>query len=78
MIKQIVWLTVVAVVALAGMGFSYLGTATNSSRIVAEDVRRNGLIAGITCLVLATGLVVFSAFRFGRGSGTPRDGSGEV
>lgn len=78
MVKQLVWLIVVAVVGLGGMGFSFLMTATSSSSLVTEDIRRNGLIAGITCLVLATGLVMFSAVRFGRDSWTPPNGSGEV
>ena len=61
-LNPIFWLIAVAVVGLGIAGYSFCRFATD---IMAnsEDKTRS-LVAGITCLVLATGLLVLGAFMF--------------
>jgi hypothetical protein len=69
--NPVLGLIVVAVVALGIMGISFLCSASGSpmipagsSELLAAEGRRNNLIAGIACLVLATGILVVAVFAF--------------
>lgn len=52
------WLLSVVVIALLSAGFVYLSTATGSSSAIPSDARTPALVSGLTCLSLASGLLV--------------------
>ena len=60
-------LVVAVVIGLGIMGCMFFNTATNSSALVTDSARTNGLIAGIVCVVLAVGVLLFAMTR---GSGS--------
>ena len=59
----LLWLLTTAVIAFIIAGFIFLDTASSYSTFVAQ--RTPALVSGITCLVIATGLLVLGIFKFG-------------
>jgi len=57
--KPLFVLVAAAVVGLGIAGITFLATASSTNAMVAEQSRTPSLVAGITCLVLATGILVF-------------------
>lgn len=69
--NPVFWLIVVAVIAFGITGISFLSSASGSpmlnpasSELLVAEGWKNNLIAGITCLVLATGILALAVFRF--------------
>ena len=62
--NPMVWLIAVAVVGLGIAGISFLANASSGSTLIAEQSRTPSLVAGISCLVLATGVLVLGAVMF--------------
>jgi hypothetical protein len=69
--NPVLWLIAVAVWALGLVGILFLSSASGppmipagGSELLAAVGRRNNLIAGITCLVLATGILIVAVFAF--------------
>jgi hypothetical protein len=42
------------------MGFMFLNTGSNPSVLGAEIARKNGIVAGIVCLALSSGVFLFA------------------
>ena len=63
--NPMLWLVAVAVLALGIRGFVFLDDAAGTRPLV-ESARTFGFVAGITCLVIAVGLLVFGMFVFRR------------
>ena len=60
--NQLSWLIAVAVVALGIAGISFIGEAGSSSHAMILEARTPNLVGGITCLVLATGILGLGVF----------------
>jgi hypothetical protein len=60
----IFWLIAVAVVVLGIAGISFFVNATTPAVGEWAGAQTRALVAGITCLVLATGLLCLGAFMF--------------
>ncbi len=58
------WLVSVAVVGLGIAGINFLANASSSSTLIAESSRTPSLVAGLTCLGLATGILVLGIVMF--------------
>lgn len=57
-------LVVVVVLALMIAAFSFLHTAAGATSFIPTDARQPALIAGISCLVLAVGVLVFGMITY--------------
>ena len=57
-------LIVIAVVGLGIAGVVFINSAASSSSQVVAESRTPALVGGITCLVIATGLLVLGLFMF--------------
>jgi len=62
-LHPIFWLIAVAVVVFGVAGIVFFGDATTPMS-GADEAQKRALVAGITCLVLATGLLCLGAFMF--------------
>ena len=63
--NTMLWLVVISVVALGIAGVKFLCTASAASSFnVAAEARMPSLVAGITCLVFAVGLLTLGVFGF--------------
>jgi len=62
--NPLLWLLSVAVIALGVAGIVYLGTATGNSSLIPKEARTAATISGVTCLSLATLLLLFGVFQF--------------
>jgi len=58
----LIWLVVLAVIALNIAGFVFL--STSSSPLTATEERAYALASGITCLGLGAGILVLGIFKF--------------
>ncbi len=58
------WLVSVAVVGLGIAGFRFLANASSSSALIAESSRTPSLVAGLTCLGLATVILILGIIMF--------------
>lgn len=55
-------LVTIAVIALGIAGIYFIAEAGSSSHSVTPEARTPNLVGGLTCLVLATGLLGFGVF----------------
>ncbi|MBA3311959.1 MAG: hypothetical protein M3552_07015 [Planctomycetota bacterium] len=62
--NPLLWLTVAAIIVFGVAGMNHLGTATSNSANVKDEVRTPALISGITCVTIASGLLVFGIISF--------------
>jgi len=62
----LLWLNIGAVVVLGIAGIAFFGGAVEA-RPMLNEARTASLVAGITCLVLATVLLVLAVFAFRKG-----------
>lgn len=60
----LLWLIVLMVVGLAIAGIVFLNSAASSHPGVQDASRTPALVGGITCLVIATGLLMLGLFMF--------------
>ncbi len=78
--NPLLWLTVAAIIAFGVAGMIHFGTATSNSSLAKDEARTPALIAGITCVTMATGLLVFGivSFRYPKkNAGQGGDGDAE-
>lgn len=57
--RPLTWLLVLVVLALEAAGLAFLGTATSDSNFLPREGRTSAMVAGISCLVIGSGLLVF-------------------
>jgi hypothetical protein len=56
--KMLMQLLAIAVIALTIAGFYFLSVAADTDVSISRDSRTPGLVAGLSCLALAVGLLV--------------------
>ncbi len=62
--NPLLWLTVAAIIAFGVGGMIHFGRATSNSANVKDEARTPALIAGMTCVTMVTGLLVFGIISF--------------